>query len=237
MGKGSSRPEDDTAEVTVADDASATPPAGSELVPGWLALLVLVLIVAVVGVGGYVLRGVIGGSAGERSPAKADIDKWTRAVQADPTDLDARLNLAYAYQQDEQYDVALQGYAGVLEERPKDMAALYNTGVIYMLTAQPKKGEIALWDVLEIDPTHALAAKELGEYYAAKKQYKSLLRAVGPAIEAKPSLADLQALAGLAYENLGERDKAIEHYQQALRFSPDLKRAADGLARLGGASK
>lgn len=202
------------------------------MVPAWLAIVVLLLIAAVVGAGGWILRGAVAGP-GERTPQSDDVQKWTKAVQSDPENLDARLNLAYAYQQDQKYDVALEGYKAVLKERPKDTAALYNTGVIYMLTGEPKKGEASLWEVLKVEPTHPLAAKELGEYYAARRHYKSLLVAILPALDAKPNLADLQYLAGLAYEKLGDPKKSMGHYRQALQYSPDMQKAKDGLARLG----
>ena len=65
--------------------------------------------------------------------AKADIEMDTaRRVSANPGDADARLNLAYAYQQDAQYQKALAEYDKVLQQRPKDTAALYNKGVVYM---------------------------------------------------------------------------------------------------------
>jgi len=206
------------------------------LVPAWLALLVLVLIVAVVGVGGFVIRGMVV-NTGQTSVAKADIDEWLTAVRSDPGDANARLNLAYAYQQDQQYDRALAEYDKVLQQRPKDTAALYNKGVIYMTLGKSKQGEAALWDVLEIDPGHALAAKELGDYYAAKGQYKSLLVAVGPVVESKPTLADLQYLMGLAYEKTGDTGRAKERYKLALTYAPDTQEAKDGLARLGEVAK
>lgn len=219
------------------DDASPVPPAGDEnLVPAWLALLVLILIIAVVGVGGFVVRGLLIGRA-QSSTTQADIQQWTQAVDADPGDVDARLNLAYAYQQATQYDSALTEYAKVLEQRPKDTAALYNTGVILMTTGAAKKGEAALWEVLKVDPKHALAAKELGEYYAAKGQFKSVIVAVKPVVEAKPTLADLQYLMGLAYEKTARPDLAKERYTLALKYSPDMQEAIDGLRRLGEVAK
>jgi Tfp pilus assembly protein PilF len=201
-------------------------------VPAWLALLVLVLIVAVVGVGGFVIRGMLTGRA-ETSPTKADIADWTAAVDRSPGDANARLNLAYAYQQDEQYERALAEYDKVLQQTPKETAALYNKGVIYMTLGQTKKGETALWDALEIDPENPLPAKELAEYYSAKGHYKSVIVALKPVVDAKPTLADLQALLGLAYEKTGKNALAKEHYRMALKFTPDLQEARDGLARLG----
>jgi tetratricopeptide (TPR) repeat protein len=217
---------------------NVTPPTGGaensdeNLVPAWLALLVLVLIVAVVGVGGFVVRGMLATSK-EQSPTKADIEQYAAAVSSNPGDPNARLSLAYAYQRDAQYEAALAEYDKVLQQDPKSTAALFNKGVIYMTLGDAKKGEAALWEVLKIDPGNALAAKELGEYYAAKGQYKSLLVAVKPAVEAKPTLADLQYLAGLGYEKTGNAELAKQHYREALKYAPDLQEARDGLKRLG----
>jgi tetratricopeptide (TPR) repeat protein len=216
--------DDDTSPIQLAADQS--------LVPAWLALLVLILIIAVVGVGGFVVRGMLSGSA-QSSTKLAEIERWTKAVETDPGDATARLNLAYAYQVATQYDRALSEYDKVLELVPNDTAALYNKGVIYMTTGAAKKGEVALWAVLKIDPKHALAAVELGEYYVAQKHYKSLLAAVQPVSDANPTLADLQYLTGLGFEKTGKPDLAKQRYDLALRYSPGMQEALDGLARLG----
>jgi tetratricopeptide (TPR) repeat protein len=225
----------DTAKAPApADESPAAVPAtrpAADLVPGWLAILVLVLIVALVGAGGFVARGLL--DAAKPSPGEADLDRWKSAVARDSGDAQARLSLAYAYQREQRYDEALAEYKAVLALRPRDTAALYNIGVIHMISGRGKEGEIALWDVLEVDPANALAARELGEYYAAKRQFKSLLRAIGPALEARPTLADLQYLAGLADENLGDAEGAKGHYSLALRYAPDSEKARSGLARLG----
>lgn len=220
------------------DDAVATEPAdetvdGAEgLVPAWLALLVLLLIVAVVGVGGFVVRGMLTTSK-DQSPTKADIKTSAAAVQANPGDANARLTLAYAYQQDGQYEAALAEYDRVLQQDPKNLAALYNKGICYLALGQSKKAEASLWKVLKIDPTHALAAKALGDYYVSKRQYKSLLVAVGPVADARPTLADLQYLAGLGYEKTGRPKEAETKYRAALTYAPDMQEARDGLVRLG----
>jgi tetratricopeptide (TPR) repeat protein len=229
-------PDEEPAQTSGATHEESAPSGDENLVPAWLALLVLILIIAVVGVGGFVVRGMFTGRA-ESSTAQADIQQWAQVVATNPGDANARLNLAYAYQLDKQYDRALSEYDKVLEQQPKDTAALYNKGVIYMTTGAAKKGEAALWEVLKVDPKHALAAKELGEYYAAQGHYKSLIAAVGPVVEAQPTLADLQYLMGLAYEKTSKPDLAKERYALALKYAPDMQEAIDGLRRLGEVAK
>ncbi len=210
--------------------------AEEQLVPGWLALVVLLLLVAVVGVGGFVARGLISRPR-EMTPAQADIISFSSKVKADPKNTDALLQLGYAYQRDGQTDRAIAEYQLVLAADPKNTAALYNTGLLQLQTGKAKAGEKTLWAVLKIEPKHALAAKALGEYYASNKQYKSLLVAVGPVADANPDLADLQYLLGVGYENTGQKSQAVASYKNALQFAPDLKPARDALRRLQGGTK
>lgn len=219
-------------EMSPAVDSHGPASEEERLVPTWLALLVLLLLVAVVAVGGYILRGVISGAA--MTMQQKEIRRWEAEALSRPGDPRVRLNLGYAYQVDKQYDKALDQYRQVLEADPASTGALYNMGVIYMRLDLGKQAETRFWDVLEVDPQHALAAKALGDYYASKGHYKSLISAVRPVVQANPRLADLQYLMGLAYEKLGKPDWARARYRLALQYAPDLKDARVGLRRLEG---
>lgn len=204
-----------------------------ELVPRWLAALVLVLLLAVVLVAGFVVRGLL--TRGDRvtSPQDIQIRTWSQRVAANPGDLRAHLGLGYAYQSDGRYDKALEQYELVLKSDPKDTAALYNRASIYFKLGVDERAEKSMWAVLDVDPTHALAAKALGEHYSRKGQYKSLIVAVKPAADAHPELSDLQYLLGLAHEKQGDLAAASSYYQLAVKYSPDLAPAQEGLKRVG----
>jgi len=214
------------------DDAPAAGGRNTELIPGWLALTVLVLLLAVATLGGYVIRGLLVGSS-EKSPAEIAVSDWQRQVSANPDDPDSLLGLGYAYQQTGDYERALEAYDAVIALDPRNTGALYNKAVVFSELGRGKDAEVAYWDVLEIAPDHALAAKALGEYYIGKAQYKSALAALEPVIEVRPQFADLQYLAGFACEKLGLVPQAIEYYRGALTYAPDYAEAREGLARLG----
>lgn len=210
--------------------------ARGDLIPAWLAALVLLLLIAVAVVGGFLIRAMFVEPIAESSEELA-IREFQEAVEVNPSDLQARLSLGYAYQEAGRYDEALAEYDLVLDIDPTDTAALYNKGVVYLETMRLQRAEETLWDVLELEPTHALAAKRLGDYYASLGEYRSLVRAVRPAVEARPEMADLQYLMGLAYENLGHPDWAEARYTLALQYTPDMVEAREGLARLGAEEK
>lgn len=214
------------------DEVSEQHAAGN-LIPMWLAVLVLVLLLGVMGVGGYVIRGVVAGDQRSLSPREAEIQTWRAKVREAPTDPGTHLGLGYAYQLAGRYDKALSEYGTVLEQQPKDTAALYNRGMVYLKLDVGRKAEESLWAVLEVEPDHVLAAKALGEYYADAHKYRSAIKAVRPAAEAHPEMADLQYLMGLSYENLGNTQWAIARYQLALKYAPDMQQAVEALDRLG----
>ncbi len=209
-------------DVTVAGD----------LIPGWLALLVLILLLAVAALGGYLIRGAIVNSRVD-TPTELAVEDLEAQVETDPEDPERLLALGYAYQQESRYEEALDLYEQTLALDPGNTGALYNKGVTLTLLGRAKEAEDAYWNVLEVAPDHALAAKALGEYYVAKKQYKSALVALEPVIEVRPQYADLQYLAGFSCEKLGITETAIKYYQGALTYNPDYQQAKDGLARLG----
>lgn len=212
--------------------AAAVEAAPGDLIPGWLALLVLVLLLAIAGLGGYLIRGAMTDET-VTTPTELTVQEKEQQVKSNPEDPEALLALGYAYQQEARYDEALELYAKTLELDPGNTGALYNKGVVLTLLGRPKDAEAAYWDVLEVAPDHALAAKALGQYYVDKKQYKSALVALEPVIAAQPQYADLQYLAGYSCEQLGITETAITYYRGALTYNPDYQEAKDGLKRLG----
>lgn len=223
-------PEDHTEDSS--EELEAADP-NDQLVPMWLAAVVLVLLLAVMGVGGFILRGALAGDQSPETPEERDIATWEQAVEATPNDPRAHLSLGFAYQQAELFAEAVTEYDLVLELSPGDPAASYNKGVVLIELGEYDSAEEVLWDVLEADPQHVLAAKALGEFYAERGEYRSLVAAVRPVVEVHESAADLQYLMGLGYENLGRLDWAEARYRLAVKYYPDMPEANEALERLG----
>jgi tetratricopeptide (TPR) repeat protein len=199
--------------------------------PAWLVLLVAALLVAVVGTGAFVVHTI---TSGDRyaSPAERDIKELSDALAQNPDDVQVRLSLAYAYQRAGRFNEAIGEYDRVLAVTPDEPAALYNKGVSLVVLGRYEEGEESLRRTLEVRPGHALAAKVLGGRLMEREEWAELAEMLLPVVEADEKVADLQAMLGRAYEELGERQQALERYRLALVYDSDLPEALEGVRRL-----
>lgn len=198
----------------------------------WLVALVATLALAVAAAGGYLLAQMAERTAAA-DPAEAAIAKWERAVNAAPDDPSALTALGYAYQEAGRYEDALSAYDRALAVDQGDLAAAYNRAVVLAELGRAQEAEAGLLAVLKRAPDHVLAAKRLGERYVREGRYAEALKVLAPALASNPRYADMQYLAGYACEQLGRTEEAALHYREALRYSPDMVKAEDGLGRLG----
>lgn len=87
-----------------------------------------------------------------------------------------------------------------------------------------------LQDGLAINPGNAVFASSLARILIEAREYDGALRVLQGASAAGASSAEYQALAGAAYQRLGNHRQAIEAYQAALRIFPDSGSSWIGLA-------
>ena len=126
-------PDSSISAIPVAQDGVAVSHGRSEdeMIPLWLAALVLVLLLAVMGVGGYIIGASLNDDGAPATPEEFEVDAWLQEIVANnPDDLDSVLQLGYAYQQAGMYEEAIAEYDRVLEVYEFDTAALYNKGVV-----------------------------------------------------------------------------------------------------------
>ena len=87
-----------------------------------------------------------------------------------------------------------------------------------------------LQDGLAINPGNAVFASSLARILIEAKEYDGALKVLQGASAAGGSSAEYQALAGAAYQRLGNHRQAIEAYQAALRIFPNSGSSWVGLA-------
>jgi Flp pilus assembly protein TadD len=102
---------------------------------------------------------------------------------------------------------------------------------------------ITLLLTLALVPTFALAdlpapkATESADIVAARKaidakDYKSAVALLTKAVQEEPNNADAQNMLGYSYRKLGTFDKAMEHYQRALKLDANHRSAHEYLGEL-----
>jgi MSHA biogenesis protein MshN len=87
-----------------------------------------------------------------------------------------------------------------------------------------------LQDGLAINPGNAVFASSLARILIEAKEYDGALKVLQGASAAGASSAEFQALAGAAYQRLGNHRQAMEAYQAALRIFPGSGSSWIGLA-------
>lgn len=202
------------------------------VVPGWLVLIVIVLILGIAGMVAALAFTPVVKRVADAKHGRLEVGRWQAQVAQRPNDPQAHLGLAFAYQKAGVTGSALSEYDRALQLRPGDPAAMYNKGAILLSEGQTAEGEKGLWRVLKNDPGHVLAAEALGAHYASKKRWDLVLKAVRPAAAVHPEFADLHYYVGLGSENLGDLRTARDEYAQALRFAPDMSKAAQAFERV-----
>lgn len=195
-----------------------------------MSVTAVVLLVAIVVVGGLCALGYT--RLQDALDSDPRIVMLRSAVKNNPDDVALRSQLASMYSQVGQFKLALREYDRILSDEPENLDALYNTGRIRMMRGNEGAGEDAFREVLRVAPTHAYAAAALGFYLEEEERLDEIATIVGPAAEAQPSVADLQYLMGVAFEDAGDADAAVEYYRRAVALVPDMDAAVEALNRL-----
>jgi tetratricopeptide (TPR) repeat protein len=206
----------------------------AHVVPRWMAAVVIVLIVAIVGVGGLLVYGVFA----EKDPlpmnaVERDIILYRDKVAKNPRDSQAHGSLAQAYLAAKRYPEALAEADRLIQLQPKNLGGFYLKGLALRLTGD-YAGALKAYDaVLALVPTEAEALYQKSLVMKARGDLDGARKLLEAAVAASPMASDFRVELGAVYESKGQNDKAIEQYQEALKYVPDYAPALEALSRLG----
>ncbi|MCJ7797482.1 MAG: tetratricopeptide repeat protein [Thermoleophilia bacterium] len=203
-------------------------------VPRWMAAAVLVLILAIVGVGALlVLRVFTEKDPLPVSAVERDIILYQDKVGKDPQDPQAHGSLAQAYLAAKRYPEALAEADRLIKLQPKNLGGFYLRGLTLRLSGD-FDGALEAYDaVLALVPTEAEAMYQKSLVMRAKGDLDGAQKSLEAAVAANPMASDFRVQLGAFYESKGHKEKAVEQYQAALRYVPDYAPALEALRRLG----
>jgi tetratricopeptide (TPR) repeat protein len=161
----------------------------------------------------------------------AAIPVWRNALEKDPTDGRAHLNLAYSLGQTGQPGEALAEFRKACALSPDDPIAFAEFALALAQNSQPEAAIANYQKSLALDDANAGVQADLGglliETGMASQGFEHLERAVA----LKPESAAVQSRLATALLKSGQKDQAIAHWEKAVALSPDVKEFRYGLAR------
>jgi tetratricopeptide (TPR) repeat protein len=145
-----------------------------------------------------------------------------RATSADPTTASwAYTEMGVLWSRRGDVTKSLELFKKAAETDPNNLQAVYNLGLVLLMTQQWKRAADALQRVIAIDPGHQSAHLWLGTAYASVGEFGDAEAALRQALKINPQ--DAQALfnLGIVAHKQGRLEDAEDVLHQALKIAPE----------------
>lgn len=154
-------------------------------------------------------------------------------IDQNPKEVKAYLELGYFYQKSLN-PIAASYYQNALNVDPENVEIHYNLGKLYQDLGQFQEAEQEYQTAIKIDDKHVPSLNNLGYMYLDEpfNKYEKAAELFTQAIKANPDFVYSVCNRGVAYEYLGQYDKARKDYEQALKLKTNFEPAIKGLNRL-----
>jgi tetratricopeptide (TPR) repeat protein len=146
-------------------------------------------------------------------------------ISLQPTDIEPRLFAARVDIALQAYSFAISGYQQVLAMSPDNEEALVLLGALYARVGEPAHAVEVLRRATAISPESFIANFGLGKALAASGQYDEALRSLRHAARLNASIAELHLHTAFVYDRLGLKKKAVDSFNRAIDFNPQLEEA------------
>ena len=178
-----------------------------------------------------------------RAPAIAGGDKdeaWKQAEKIFELDKEQGYIIkAQFYQIEEKYDLAIELFSKQIELNPNNTSIYYNIGLIYQVQKKFDEAFKNFQKAVEIDKTAYASLYQIGRnaVFSSKKLDEGIV-ALKDYIENAvpdgnlPSLDGAHWRLGSLYKLKGDKEKAREHFNMAIKLNPDSDDYSDALDAL-----
>ncbi len=171
------------------------------------------------------LGNVLGDGKGDYGAAEA---QYRKACRLDPTDVVARTNLGIALTHLGRWPEALEALDEALGLDAEYAGAHAQRGTVLRLLRRPEESLVSLDEAIRLDPEQAAFYFERGQTLEVLKRYSEARRAYERSLRLDPdSVATHIALGAMQANYLGDPDRALEEFEEALRLTPEDARDHD----------
>lgn len=150
---------------------------------------------------------------GNREAAKSAL---LQAVGLDQKLWKAYNGLGMLYNQDRQFDQAIQAFSRAIAIQPRSPQLYNNLGMSYLLKADFGKAEQCFRYALKLDPEYKRAANNLGLVYARQGKYSKAHQAFSRGSGKHQAHNNIGCFLAWA----GDNERAADEFRKALRLSP-----------------
>jgi tetratricopeptide (TPR) repeat protein len=150
----------------------------------------------------------------------AAIPTLTAILELDPTDTDARLNLAILYQKQNRFEDALKNYRLVVQINPADFSAHYNLALMLMRQNKLADAAVELEAANRISAGNAELLERLGDTYANLEQLDKAVQAYQGAVAGEPGRAVLLSKLAFALARLKRTAEAAAVLEKSVALDP-----------------
>lgn len=140
---------------------------------------------------------------------------------ADQEAIQAMLQKGIQLQENGEYEAAIDVFDKILADYPNDILAYNARGAVYTALANYQKALDDFTRAIELEPTFAPAYYNRGRVYGLMKKYDEAFVDLEKSIAISPHEFGYRANGniGLIYHQLGEYDKALEAFGEAIAFT------------------
>lgn len=132
------------------------------------------------------------------------------------------LNIANVEYFRKNYKNATENYNAFLSAYPDHMEASENLANVYLLSNEPEKACEIYANIYKKYPSAFTDFEKYGMALFATKQYQASVEMLEKALNGNEDNETINARLALAYQNMGENDKALRYFKQTFLINPEL---------------
>ena len=144
-----------------------------------------------------------------------------------------QLQRAFSDMEAERFQSAANRLEAIVAIEPENPAIFYNLGVVYTFLKREDEALTRFNNSVALYPDYAEAWYNMGQIYLiSKKDFSQALNCFDRAATIRPDYIGAHHQKGMAYELLGDREKALRCWEKTLELDPDNEQAQQNKARL-----